>query len=475
MRVINYTLCYVTDETLSCGRSTCDVVRDALKGGAGIIQLREKGYPREQKCAIGKQIRILCTEFDAIFIVNDSIDLAHELDADGVHLGQDDAPVSAARAILGQNAIIGVSVSSTEEALRAQADGASYVAVSPVFRTGSKADVGKETGLKGFDSIRKAVSIPVLAIGGITAENCETIARHGGDGIAVISAISMQDNITTAAETLRRTIINGKRHMNKSILNSIRQSKPLIHQITNYVTVNDCAQITLNTGGLPVMACSPDESADMAGCSQALVLNIGTLSKIQIDSMISAGKSANIKGIPVILDPVGVGATSFRKESVLRILSDVKISVIKGNAAEIAVLAGETSLMKGVESIGQYDQIDSWSLKVSRTYCCITAVTGSTDIITDGHSIFRVNNGVPLMGSVVGTGCMSAPVIACFCAVSSDLCEATASALSLYGIAGESVLSSDPRISPSYFKNSLIDEMLHLDESSYDKMRITVD
>jgi hydroxyethylthiazole kinase len=223
------------------------------------------------------------------------------------------------------------------------------------------------------------------------------------------------------------------------------------------------------------MACSPDESADMAGCSQALVLNIGTLSTIQIDSMISAGKAANIKGIPVILDPVGIGATQFRKESVLRILSDVKINVIKGNAAEIAVLAGESSLMKGVESIGHYDQVDALSLKVSRTYGCITAVTGSTDIITDGERLFRVKNGVPLMGSVVGTGCMSAPVIACFCAVSSDLCEAAASALALYGIAGENVLSSDPRITPSYFKNSLIDEMLHLNESSYDKMRITVD
>ena len=225
--------------------------------------------------------------------------------------------------------------------------------------------------------------------------------------------------------------------MNDFILGKVREIKPLVHHITNYVTSYDCASITLSTGALPVMACAEEEAADMAACAGALVLNIGTLSSRQITSMVIAGKQANVKGIPVILDPVGVGATSFRRASVDRILSQVKISIVKGNAAEISTLAGDGGKMCGVESIGEYSAIHTSAKNLAVRLDAVVSVTGERDIVTDGVRMAEVNNGHSMMGKVVGTGCMSASVIGSFCAVEKDFFEGVLAALSIFGIAGE--------------------------------------
>jgi hydroxyethylthiazole kinase len=260
--------------------------------------------------------------------------------------------------------------------------------------------------------------------------------------------------------------------MNSTIVKNLRERRPLVHQITNYVTVYDCAQITLCAGGLPVMACDINESADMALHADALVLNIGTLSERQIESMISAGISANRKGIPVILDPVGIGATPFRKQSVDKILSKVKVSVIKGNAAEISIIAGNAGTMKGVESIGIYDLIIDSAKQASRHTGAIIAVTGETDIVTDGSRTFLIRNGDPRMGTVVGTGCMSGAVIGCYCAVEKDIANATAIALSAYGIAGEKAATHFQINAPIAYKHCLIDEMSLIDDKALSASRI---
>jgi thiamine-phosphate diphosphorylase len=198
----DYTLCFVTDETLSNGRSTPDVVRLALKGGATIIQLRDKGRSRDYLLRSGAIIRDLCREYGASFIVNDSVDIAGELGADGVHLGQGDMPASEARRILGNYAIVGISVSSAGEALRAEAEGASYVGAGPVFATGSKPDAIAPIYLSGIESIVKSVRIPVMAIGGISIQNAAEVAGTGAHGIAVISAISASEDPEEAAKRL---------------------------------------------------------------------------------------------------------------------------------------------------------------------------------------------------------------------------------------------------------------------------------
>ncbi|MFD1425614.1 hydroxyethylthiazole kinase [Kroppenstedtia sanguinis] len=223
---------------------------------------------------------------------------------------------------------------------------------------------------------------------------------------------------------------------NPDLIQEVRKRRPLVHQITNEVTVNDCANITLSCGASPVMAYAPEEVAEMAALASALVLNIGTLNANQVESMIQAGRAANEKGIPVVLDPVGAGATSFRTDSAKRLLEKVHISHLKGNAGEIATLAGEVSQVRGVDS-GEVDHIRTIAVRAARKWGLTIIVTGEKDVITDGDKWVEVSNGHPLMATVTGTGCMCAPVVAAFAAVSNDPVAASVAAMVTYGIAAE--------------------------------------
>jgi len=220
-------------------------------------------------------------------------------------------------------------------------------------------------------------------------------------------------------------------------LKRIREDKPLIHHITNMVVMNETANATLCVGALPVMAHAREEVEDMVGLASALVLNIGTLTPGLVDSMILAGRAANSKEIPVILDPVGVGASSLRTRSIEKILGHVNVSIIRGNAGEITVLAGEAAEVKGVESIGEYDGIEETAKRLASAAGCTVGVTGQCDHVTDGTRTFVVKNGHPLLGTVTGTGCISTSIVACFAAVMGDMTYATAAGLVMLGLAGE--------------------------------------
>jgi len=220
-------------------------------------------------------------------------------------------------------------------------------------------------------------------------------------------------------------------------LKEIRESKPLIHSITNLVVMNETANAILCLGGLPIMSHAVDEVEEMAGIASALVLNIGTLTPDWANAMELAGKRANERGIPVILDPVGAGATKFRTQSSKRLLENVKISITRGNAAELASLIGVTSEVKGVESIGASESPKHIAETFAQTYGCTAAVTGAIDVISDGDRIIEIRNGHPMMGRVVGTGCMSDVIVASFAAVCPDTFLAAAFGLCVFGIAGE--------------------------------------
>ena len=247
--------------------------------------------------------------------------------------------------------------------------------------------------------------------------------------------------------------------LERLLINEIRKKKPLIHHITNYVTVYDCAQAVLSCGALPVMADAVEECAEMTGYADALVLNIGTLNSLQIASMIESGKSANNKGIPIVLDPVGAGATKFRRDTVEKLLKEIKIDVIKGNAAEIALVAGSSSRMKGVESIGNYEGIGETAIIAAKATGSVIIVTGRTDIVTDGNEIYEISNGHETMGKIVGTGCMSASVIASHCTVEKNYALAASQALSIYGLAGEKAAakSKSPMMFKTYFMDALFE------------------
>lgn len=252
--------------------------------------------------------------------------------------------------------------------------------------------------------------------------------------------------------------------MDYNLINNLRQQKPLIHHITNTVTINDCANITLNIGALPVMANALEEVEEMVQHAGALVLNIGTLTVDQIQAMLITGKKANELKIPVVLDPVGVGATALRTESVFKLLEEVRPTVIKGNAAEISILAGQPGQIKGVESIGEYTNIKVAAKTLAQKYACIVVVSGKEDIITDGTVVYFTANGDARMAQVVGTGCMAASVIGSFLGTKADVLEATIQALIAYEVAGELAAERPEIKGPGTYKAALLDEIFNLND-----------
>ena len=206
---MSYCLYVVTDDKLSNGLSHIEVAKRAYEGGADVVQLRAKGMDRQQMLEMAKEISAISKSYGGLFIVNDDPDVAIDSGADGVHVGQEDASVRSIRERMpDRDFIIGVSVGNSEEAIEAEFEGASYVALSPIFDTTSKDDAGHGHGLETLKEIRKAVNIPVIAIGGINKENAPDIIRAGADGVAVISAVVSQPDIVAAARELRKIIVD---------------------------------------------------------------------------------------------------------------------------------------------------------------------------------------------------------------------------------------------------------------------------
>jgi hydroxyethylthiazole kinase len=242
-----------------------------------------------------------------------------------------------------------------------------------------------------------------------------------------------------------------------AMLELLRQNRPLVHHITNYVTVNDCANITLCIGASPVMSHALEEVEEMAGHAGALVLNIGTLDSYQAQSMLLAGHAANKLDIPVIVDPVGTGATRYRTDFMSHLIDELQISVIKGNAGEIGMLAGADASVKGVDSGDVKGDLGSIAQDFAKKTGITMVISGPTDIVSDGDRIITVENGHPMMGRISGTGCMLTSIIASFAAVQQDMAEASAASLAAFGIAGERAAARSS--SPGSFKTALFDQL----------------
>jgi hydroxyethylthiazole kinase len=250
-------------------------------------------------------------------------------------------------------------------------------------------------------------------------------------------------------------------------LAAIRERKPLVHQITNYVVMNETANATLSLGALPVMAHAVEEVEEMASVAGALVLNIGTLSEHWIDAMLLAAEAANGARVPVVLDPVGAGATRLRTETAKRILDEAEIAVVRGNQAEVATLAGRDAEIRGVESIGASDSVAELAAVAAAALGCVAAVTGPVDHVSDGERTIAVANGDALLGTVSGTGCMSTAITGCFLAVARDRpLEAAAEALVAFGVAGEDAAKGAK--GPGSFHVALYDALYNLDPGTLD-------
>lgn len=247
------------------------------------------------------------------------------------------------------------------------------------------------------------------------------------------------------------------------LLVKVQKAKPLVHNMTNVVVTNFTANGLYALGASPVMAYAPEEVADMAKIAGAVVLNLGTLSTPQVDAMIVAGRSANTHGVPVLLDPVGAGATSFRTESALRILRKVEVSLVRGNAAEIANLVGESREIKGVDA-GDSSGTEAAELavKAARALNTTVAVTGREDIITDGQRCRIISGGDALLTQVTGTGCLLTSVLGAFAAVEQDMLLAGTAGLTFYGAAASRAAERTAQYGPGSFQIAFLDELAKL-------------
>jgi hydroxyethylthiazole kinase len=250
-------------------------------------------------------------------------------------------------------------------------------------------------------------------------------------------------------------------------LRELRERKPLVHQITNYVVMNETANATLALGALPVMAHAREEVEEMVGLASALVLNIGTLSEHWIEAMLLAGRAASARGIPVVLDPVGAGATAYRTETARRILGEVHVTVLRGNAGEIATLVGAEAEVRGVESIAAGLEPAELAREAGRQLGLVASVTGPVDHVSDGDQGFAVANGHPLLSAVTGTGCISSALTGCFLAVlPREPLEAAAEALAALGVAAEDAAAGAG--GPGTFHARLYDDLAALDPETLD-------
>jgi hydroxyethylthiazole kinase len=247
-------------------------------------------------------------------------------------------------------------------------------------------------------------------------------------------------------------------------LGVIRERRPLIHNITNYVVMNETANAILALGALPVMAHAREEVEEMVNLAGALVLNIGTLSERWIEAMLLAGKAANVRGVPVVLDPVGAGATGYRTETARRLLGELDVAVLRGNAGEVATLVGVEAEVRGVESVGGGGDPAELARAAARTLGVVASVTGAVDHVSDGERSAAVSNGHALLAAITGTGCMSTALTGCFLAGKDDPYEAAVEALVAFGVAGEDA-AADAK-GPGSFHVGLYDALAALDPAT---------
>ncbi|MDF2885718.1 MAG: thiM [Lacrimispora sp.] len=258
------------------------------------------------------------------------------------------------------------------------------------------------------------------------------------------------------------------------IITNVRNNVPLVHAITNYVTVNDCANIVLASGGSPIMADDINEVTDITSIASALVLNMGTLNERTVASMLAAGKQANQCGLPVVLDPVGAGASAFRNKTAFQLLEEIKFSVIKGNISEIKFLAAGEGKTAGVDAC-EADKVTEENLKrvadfakaFSKRTGSVIAITGAIDLVADEDHVYAVRNGHLMMSKITGTGCMLSAVTGSYVGANPDnVLKATAAAVCGMGLCGELAYKKLCELhgGTGTYRMLLIDEMSRLNE-----------
>ncbi len=252
-------------------------------------------------------------------------------------------------------------------------------------------------------------------------------------------------------------------------ITKVREQIPLVHCMTNYVTVNDVANALLAIGASPIMSDDCHDVEDIVAISKALVINIGTLNERTVASMVLAGKKANQMGIPVVFDPVGAGASNYRNDTTKKLLEEVNMTVIRGNLSEVSYVAGLEVSTKGVDSSDADLDKDPVAVAkaVAKQFHCVAAITGAVDTISDGERVLQVKNGHPMLSKVTGTGCMTSALVGAFVASNEDAVCATAAAIAAMGMAGETAYDKAGNVGTGSFHIALIDALSQMCENSF--------
>ena len=384
----------VTDTGWLRGQTLAQQVEAALRGGVTMVQLREKTLKGEALEQEAREILALCRRYGVPLLINDDVMLAKKIGADGVHVGQDDMSASRAREILGQDAIVGVTARTVGQALAAEKAGADYLGSGAVFGTSTKKDA-KPMDPAYFQQICESVSIPVVAIGGITADNIRQLEGRKMSGFAIVSGIFAAEDIEARSRYLWKQAQDlCLRTRAERLRSAVGRRRPVVQCITNIVTVNDCANALLAIGASPTMAHHPEEMADFAAVSDALVCNMGATESLEAmmaaglaswiqksgasgtsrtprtsgteagephhpenekngTAEVSAAKAAGATGRtrPIVIDPVGCASSSFRRRKCLDLIRAVHPACIRGNAAEIRALAEGHNTGRGVDDL----------------------------------------------------------------------------------------------------------------------------
>ncbi|MFQ3475898.1 hydroxyethylthiazole kinase [Halonotius sp. F2-221B] len=257
-------------------------------------------------------------------------------------------------------------------------------------------------------------------------------------------------------------------------LSTLRATEPLIQHLTNRVTINDVANSTLHWGALPVMADGPNDGPEMAHGASAVLLNTGQVNDSLSEAIYETGLAANELGVPVVLDPVGMGSTPTRNELVERLLADVEFAAIKGNYGEITALAGAEAEVRGVESVGEYDEIEQTAQAVAESADTVVVASGETDIVATADAAYRVDAGHEMMGEVVGTGCILGGAVATFCGGVDDTLTAALHATLAFGLVGERAADSEYSGPASYHTN-LLDGIWNLTPEAASDLDVDLD
>ncbi|KAJ9260714.1 hypothetical protein DTO212C5_8441 [Paecilomyces variotii] len=491
---VNLSLYLVTDSTPAIlkGRDICNVVEESLKGGVTVVQYREKHSDTGVMIETAKKLHQITKAYNVPLIINDRVDVAVAVGAEGVHLGQDDMNVDDAKKLLPEDAIIGVTVASVAEAKRAVEQGADYLGIGTMFATPTKKDTKSIIGTAGTKEILNALAdmgrpVGTVSIGGINESNVQRViyqsqgTKKGLDGVAVVSAIIAAEDPRAAASQLSKRIsslppfasIPPTPRENEaalllndvpSIVAKVATSRPLVHNMINFVVANFAANVALSIGASPIMSPYGDEANDLSTFGGALLINMGTLNSESVSNYLKAMLAYNKGGNPVIYDPVGAGATKIRKAAVKQLMAGGYFDLIKGNEGEIREVFGNSAgMQRGVDSgpstLNNREKATLARDLARRERNCVL-LTGDIDYLSDGNRVFAIGNGHEFLGQITGTGCSLGTVTGAFLSVHrTDKLHAVLSGLLMFEIAAENAAAKEYVRGPGSFTPAFLDEL----------------